>query len=84
MPTIALDNGPMWDLNLGVWTEEAITAGYRSRVIDEFQILGLTSQGHITGMDGRTYGSPRGRRSNGYRRRVATGNNTSVAARSPS
>ncbi len=57
VPTIALDYSPMWDLNLGVWTEEAIAAGYRSRVIDELQILGLASQGHITGMDGGTHGS---------------------------
>ena len=57
VPTIALDYSPMWDLNLGVWTQEAIDAGYRSRLIDEFQILGLASQGHITGPDGAAYGS---------------------------
>ena len=57
VPTIALDYSPMWDLNLGFWTEEAIDAGYRSRVIDEFQILGLAEQGHITGPEGAAYGS---------------------------
>ena len=57
VPTIALDYSPMWDLNLGVWTEEAIAAGYRSRLIDEFQILGLAEQGHLTGPDGAPYGS---------------------------
>ena len=57
VPTIALDYSPMWDLNLGFWTEEAIEAGYRSRLIDEFQILGMAEQGHITGPDGGPYGS---------------------------
>ena len=57
VPTIALDYSPMWDLNLGVWTQEAIDAGYRSRLIDEFQILGLAEQGHLTGPDGGPYGS---------------------------
>jgi hypothetical protein len=57
VPTIALDYSPLWDLNLGFWTQEAIDAGYRSRVIDEFQILGLAQQGHITGPDGGPYGS---------------------------
>jgi len=37
VPTIALDYSPLWDLNLGIWTDEAIDAGYRSRMIDEFQ-----------------------------------------------
>jgi hypothetical protein len=57
VPTIALDYSPMWDLNLGVWTQEAIDAGYRSRLIDEFQILALADGGHITGPDGAPYGS---------------------------
>jgi len=41
VPTIALDYSPLWDLNLGVWTPEAIQRGYRSRVMEEFQILRL-------------------------------------------
>jgi hypothetical protein len=57
VPTIALDYSPMWDLNLGFWTPEAVEAGYRSRLIDEFQILGMAEQGHITGPDGGPYGS---------------------------
>jgi len=57
LPTIALDYSPLWDLNLGEWTQAAIDAGYRSRVIDEFQILALVRDGWITGPDGAPYGS---------------------------
>ena len=42
---MATDYSPLWDANLGVWTEEAIAKGYRSRVIEEFQILGLVAAG---------------------------------------
>ena len=57
LPTIALDYSPLWDLNLGEWTQAAIDAGYRARVIDEFQLLGLARDGWITGPDGAPYGS---------------------------
>jgi len=57
VPTIALDYSPLWDLNLGVWTPEAIQRGYRSRVMEEFQILRLAQQGWITGPDRKQYGS---------------------------
>ncbi len=57
VPTIALDYSPLWDLNLGIWTQDAIDAGYRSRMIDEFQYLGMAQQGHITGMPGAPFGS---------------------------
>ena len=57
LPTIALDYSPLWDLNLGEWTPEAIDAGFRARVIDEFQILSLVRDGWITGPDGAPYGS---------------------------
>ncbi|MBA3287628.1 MAG: hypothetical protein H0U21_06345 [Acidimicrobiia bacterium] len=57
LPTIALDYSPLWDLNLGEWTQEAIDAGYRARVIDEFQVLALVRDGWITGPDGAPYGS---------------------------
>lgn len=57
LPTIALDYSPLWDLNLGVWTPEAIELGYRARVIDEFQVLALVRDGWITGPDGAPYGS---------------------------
>ena len=57
VPTIALDYSPLWDMNLGEWTPEAIDAGYRSRLIDEFQILTFARDGHITGPEGAEYGS---------------------------
>ncbi|MCI0526781.1 MAG: hypothetical protein L0Y56_04915, partial [Nitrospira sp.] len=57
IPTIATDYSPLWDVNLGVWTEEAIQKGYRSRLIEEFQILGFVERGWITGPGGAKYGS---------------------------
>src|SRR5262249_4450013 len=35
IPTIATDYSPLWDVNLGEWTQEAIAKGYRSRMTDE-------------------------------------------------
>ena len=57
IPTIATDYSPLWDLNVGAWTQEAIDNGYTSRVIEEFQILGLVQQGWITGPGGEPFGS---------------------------
>ena len=57
IPTIATDYSPLWDLNVGVWTDEAVELGYRSRLIEEFQILGFVEQGWITGPGGNPYGS---------------------------
>ena len=57
IPTVATDYSPLWDVNLGIWTNEAIENGYRSRVIEEFQILGLAEQGWITGPADSAYGS---------------------------
>ena len=57
LPTVALDYSPMWDLNLGFWTKKAINKGYRSRVIDEFQLLSLVAGGHVTGPNGKRFGS---------------------------
>jgi hypothetical protein len=57
IPTVATDYSPLWDFNLGVWTQEAIDRGYRSRLTEEFQILGFAQQGWITGTDGKPYGS---------------------------
>lgn len=57
IPTVATDYSPLWDANVGVWTEEAIRKDWRSRVIDEFQILALVEAGAITGPDGGDYGS---------------------------
>ena len=57
IPTVATDYSPLWDINVGEWTEEAIANGYRSRVTEEFQILGLVQRGYITGPGGAPYGS---------------------------
>jgi hypothetical protein len=57
IPTVATDYSPMWDFNLGVWTQEAIDRGYRSRLTEEFQILGFAQQGWLTGAEGKPYGS---------------------------
>jgi hypothetical protein len=57
IPTIATDYSPLWDLNLGVWTQEAIDNGYRSRLTEEFAILGFVEKGWITGPGGAEYGS---------------------------
>jgi len=57
IPTIATDYSPLWDLNLGVWKPEAVKKGYRSRLTEEFQILGFVQQGWITGPGGKKYGS---------------------------
>jgi hypothetical protein len=57
IPTIATDYSPLWDLNPVVWTQEAIDLGYRSRVTEEFFILGLVQDGWLTGLDGGEFGS---------------------------
>ncbi|WP_143764311.1 DUF7482 domain-containing protein [Cognaticolwellia mytili] len=57
IPTIATDYSPLWDLNLGQWTQEAIDNGYRSRMTEEFAILGMAQRGFITGPGGSAYGS---------------------------
>ena len=57
IPTIATDYSPLWDLNPGVWTQDAIDRGYRARMTEEFAILGLAEKGWIVGLDGGEYGS---------------------------
>lgn len=57
IPTIATDYSPLWDVNPGVWTDEAVAQGVRTRVTEEFQILGLVENGWIDGVDGNEYGS---------------------------
>ena len=57
IPTIATDYSPLWDLNPYVWTKKAIRAGYRSRLSEEFDILGKVQKGHLTGLDGGDFGS---------------------------
>jgi hypothetical protein len=57
IPTVALDYSPLWDVNVGEWTQEAVDNGYRSRMTDEFQFLGMVEQGFITGPDGAPFSS---------------------------
>ena len=57
IPTVANDYSPLWDANIYSWTREAIERGYRSRNFEEFRILGLAAQGHITGPNGSRFGS---------------------------
>ncbi len=57
IPTVATDYSPMWDVNVGVWTDSAIQKQFRSRVNEEFQILALAEGGFITGPGGSEYGS---------------------------
>ena len=57
IPTIATDYSPLWDLNPFVWTEDAIARGYRSRLTEEFDILGKVEKGWMTGLHGGEFGS---------------------------
>lgn len=57
IPTVATDYSPIWDLNPSVWTQKAIDMGYRSRMIEEFSVLGMVERGWITGLDGKKFGS---------------------------
>lgn len=57
VPTIATDYSPLWDVNIGEWTQEAIDNNYRSRMTEEFAILGMVERGFLTGPGGAPYGS---------------------------
>jgi hypothetical protein len=57
IPTVATDYSPLWDLNLGVWTKDAIEKGYRSRLILEFEVLDFVEKGFVTGPNGGSFGS---------------------------
>ncbi len=57
IPTVATDYSPIWDLNPAVWTQKAIEMGYRSRLTEEFAILGFVEKGWLTGLNGRKFGS---------------------------
>ena len=57
IPTVATDYSPLWDLNVGQWTQKAIDHNYRARVKEEFQILGLVRSGWMTGPGGKAFGS---------------------------
>lgn len=57
IPTVATDYSPLWDINPAVWTQAAIDKGYRSRMTEEFAILGLVRRGFLTGLNGKPFGS---------------------------
>ncbi|MGB6530006.1 MAG: hypothetical protein WBF33_18025 [Candidatus Nitrosopolaris sp.] len=57
IPTVATDYSPLWDANLAQWTQKAIDNGYRSRLIDEFTILGFIQKGWVTGPNGNPFGT---------------------------
>ena len=57
IPTIATDYSPLWDLNVGEWTQHAIDNDYRSRVREEFEVLGYVRAGHLTAPGGAPFGS---------------------------
>jgi len=57
IPSLATDYSPLWDVNLGEWTQEAIDNGYRSRITDEFTWLGMAARGFVTAPGGKPYGS---------------------------
>ena len=57
IPTVSTDYSPLWDVNVGEWTPQAIQKNWRSRVIEEFQILALVEAKAITAPGGGPYGS---------------------------
>ena len=57
IPTVATDYSPMWDFNLGQWTQKAIDSSLRSRLNDEFTYLKFVQLGYITGPGGKAFGS---------------------------
>ena len=57
IPTVATDYSPLWDVNLAEWTQAAIANGYRSRLTEEFQVLGFVAKGWLTGPGGKKFGS---------------------------
>lgn len=57
IPTVATDYSPLWDVNVGEWTANAVSKDYRSRVMNEFQYLSLVQKGFITGPAGTKFGS---------------------------
>ncbi|ETW96666.1 MAG: hypothetical protein ETSY1_25650 [Candidatus Entotheonella factor] len=57
IPTIATDYSPLWDVNIGEWTQESIDLGIRNRLRGEFDILLHVDSGFVTGPGGSEYGS---------------------------
>lgn len=57
IPTVATDYSPLWDLNIGEWTQHAIASHYRARLHGEFEVLGMVRAGWMTGPGGKPFGS---------------------------
>lgn len=57
IPTLSADYSPLWDVQMGVWSDDTIKKGHRSRVTDGAQVLLLAAQGSITGPGGKKFGS---------------------------
>ncbi len=57
IPTITNDYSPLWDVHMGVWTEDAIKKGVRARVTDAIQVVSLAQQGLLTGPGGKKFAS---------------------------
>lgn len=57
IPTVATDYSPLWDVNVGEWTQDAVQKGYRSRLIEEFQWLAMADGKFFTGPNGTPFGS---------------------------
>ena len=57
IPTFATDYSPLWDLNVGEWTQLAIDRSYRSRLTEELQVQGLVERGFISAPNGTAFGS---------------------------
>lgn len=56
IPTLSTEYSPLWAVTPAVWTQEAIDLGYRSRLTDEFQILGFAAQGWLVGPNDEIFG----------------------------
>lgn len=54
IPTINLDYSPMWRVFPAMWTEEAISRGYRARMSDAIHIEDMAAKGYIRSLDGGT------------------------------
>jgi hypothetical protein len=54
IPTINLDYSPIWDAEFVAWTEPAIEAGYRTRLIDLLNLFGLEKKGVVANFDLKT------------------------------
>mmetsp|Transcript_36060 Transcript_36060/g.88124 ORF Transcript_36060/g.88124 Transcript_36060/m.88124 type:complete len:403 (-) Transcript_36060:124-1332(-) len=56
IPSQTLDYSPLWDIHPVEWTQEAIDYGIRTRLTDEFQVLGFVARGFLTAPGGGAFG----------------------------